>query len=49
MTFQILAISTQKDISFRSAKCPQVFPKIGNQVKLDLDTSSNTLTENVYI
>ena len=48
MTFQIQRIYT-KDISFESPNAPQVFQKEWQpEVKLDLDTSSNTLAENVY-
>ncbi|HFS0005851.1 TPA: protein-export chaperone SecB [Proteus mirabilis] len=48
MTFQIQRIYT-KDISFEAPNAPQVFQKEWQpEVKLDLDTSSNTLAENVY-
>lgn len=48
MTFQIQRIYT-KDISFEAPNAPQVFQKEWRpEVKLDLDTSSNTLAENVY-
>lgn len=48
MTFQIQRIYT-KDISFEAPNAPQVFQKEWHpEVKLDLDTSSNTLAENVY-
>ncbi|HEK1197288.1 TPA: protein-export chaperone SecB [Proteus mirabilis] len=48
MTFQIQRIYT-KDISFEAPNAPQVFQKEWQpEVKLDLDTSSNTLAENIY-
>lgn len=48
MNFQIQRIYT-KDISFEAPKAPQIFQKEWQpEVKLDLDTSSNTLAENVY-
>ncbi|UXA34433.1 protein-export chaperone SecB [Proteus terrae] len=48
MTFQIQRIYT-KDISFEAPNAPQVFQKEWQpEIKLDLDTSSNTLAENVY-
>ena len=48
MTFQIQRIYT-KDISFEAPNAPQVFQKEWQpEDKLDLDTSSNTLAENVY-
>ncbi|HEK0328519.1 TPA: protein-export chaperone SecB [Proteus mirabilis] len=48
MTFQIQRIYT-KDISFEAPNAPQAFQKEWQpEVKLDLDTSSNTLAENVY-
>lgn len=48
MTFQIQRIYT-KDISFEAPNAPAVFQKEWQpEVKLDLDTSSNTLAENVY-
>lgn len=46
--FQIQRIYT-KDISFEAPNAPQVFQKEWQpEIKLDLDTTSNNLTENVY-
>ncbi|WP_127959189.1 protein-export chaperone SecB [Serratia microhaemolytica] len=48
MVFQIQRIYT-KDISFEAPNAPQVFQQEWQpEVKLDLDTSSNSLAEGVY-
>lgn len=48
IAFQIQRIYT-KDISFEAPKSPQVFHYEWNpEIKLDLDTTSNQLTDNVY-
>ncbi|MBN1083930.1 protein-export chaperone SecB [Erwinia aphidicola] len=48
MSFQIQRIYT-KDISFEAPNAPQVFQKEWEpEVKLDLDTASNQLADDVY-
>jgi len=48
MTFQIQRIYT-KDISFEAPNAPQVFQKEWEpEVKLDLDTASSQLTDDVF-
>ncbi|MDY0972807.1 protein-export chaperone SecB [Siccibacter turicensis] len=48
MAFQIQRVYT-KDISFEAPNAPQVFQKDWQpEVKLDLDTASNQLAEDVY-
>ncbi|SET30039.1 protein-export chaperone SecB [Thorsellia anophelis] len=48
MTFQTQRIYT-KDISFEAPKSPYIFQKDWKpELKLDLDTSSNKLSDNVY-
>jgi len=48
MSFQIQRIYT-KDISFEAPNAPQVFQKEWEpEVKLDLDTASSQLADNVY-
>lgn len=48
MSFQIQRIYT-KDISFEAPNAPQIFQKEWQpEVKLDLDTASNKLTEDIY-
>ncbi|MGL4859252.1 MAG: protein-export chaperone SecB [Enterobacteriaceae bacterium] len=48
VSFQIQRIYT-KDVSFEAPKAPQIFQQEWQpEVKLDMDTSSNSLAEDVY-
>ncbi|AEW44231.1 protein-export protein [Serratia symbiotica str. 'Cinara cedri'] len=48
MTFQIQRIYT-KDISFEAPKTPEIFQQVWHpEVKIDIKTTSNELTNNVY-